>query len=173
MSRRSVFSPLISSLTAILILAAGCSDQAPTALELETSYQAVALPKAETSPAFARLGTAGKVIGPEGGEIRQGRISIRFPAGALSEPTEITVNPNARNLAVTFGPHGLQFPAGHEPTATFSYEGIAGLPERDLTVFYVSDSGAVLEKLTASVDAREKSVSAKLRHFSEYALVAP
>ena len=40
-------------------------------------------------------------------------------------------------------------------------------------VLYVSESGAVLEKLTASVDMNEKAVSALLRHFSVYALSSP
>lgn len=173
MSRRSVFSPLISSLTAILILAAGCSDLTPTALERETSYDAVTLPRAEVAPSFSRLGSASKLIGPEGGEIRKGRVTISFPAGALSEPTEITVTPDAQNLAVTFGPHGLQFPAGHEPVASFSYAGIANLPEHDLTIFYIGQSGEVLEKLTASVDTKAHSVSAALRHFSVYTVATP
>ena len=135
MSRRSVFSPWFSSLTAILILAAGCSDQAPTGAALETSHQAVVLPEAGLAPSFSRDGATKKVIGPEGGEITAGRITISFPAGAVSTPTEISVAPDRKNLAVTFGPHGLQFPAGAEPTATFSYRGIDNLPEQDLWSF--------------------------------------
>ena len=173
MSRRSGFFPLISSLAAILILAAGCSDQAPTAVELETSYQVVALPESDLTPSFARLGSSSQVIGPEGGTIRAGRITISFPEGAVAEPTEISVASDPRKLAVTFGPHGLQFPAGHEPTASFSYQGIANLPERDLTIYYIGTSGQVLEELAVSVDPSEKAVRARLGHFSEYALIAP
>lgn len=173
MSRRSPFAPLISSVAAILILAAGCSDQAPTAVQLESSYNAVALPRAELAPSFSRTGTAHQVIGPEGGVIQNGRITISFPAGAVAAPTTITVAPSTRDLAVTFGPHGLQFPAGHEPTVTFSYRGIANLPEQDLMILYVSDSGEVLERLNASVDASAKSVTARPRHFSVYTVATP
>jgi hypothetical protein len=173
MSRRSLFSPLISSVAAILILAAGCSDRTPTTAQLETSYDAVLLPEAGLTPSFSRSGSASRVIGPEGGEIKAGRITISFPAGALSQPTEISVAPDPKKLAVTFGPHGTQFPAGAEPTLTFNYAGIANLPERDLTVYYVSNSGVVLEKLTASVDTDAKTVTVKPGHFSNYAVATP
>lgn len=173
MSRRSVFSPIVSSLAAILILASGCSDQVPTAVELGTGYQPVALPAAEIAPSFSLSGDAARVIGPEGGEISVGRITIRFPEGAVAEPTRISVKPDLKNLAVTFGPHGLQFPRGNEPTVTFSYKGIADLPERHLTVFYLGGAGEALERLTVSVDTRAKEVSAALRHFSLYALAMP
>ena len=168
MSRRTLFTPLVSSLTAILILAAGCSDQAPTGAELGSSYHAVALPEAGLVPSFSRSGSVSRVIGPDGGTIQADRITISFPAGAVSTPTEITVSPDTRNLGVTFGPHGIQFPAGHQPTASFSYQGIANLPEADLTIFYLSETGVALEKLAASVNTSAKTVSAQLRHFSEY-----
>lgn len=173
MSRRILSTPLVSSLAAILILAAGCSDQAPTGAELGSSYHAVALPEAGLVPSYSRSGGTSRVIGPDGGTIRAGRITLSFPAGALAAPTEITVSPDARHLGVTFGPHGITFPAGHQPTATFSYQGIGNLPERDLTVLYLSDSGIALEKLTASVDTGAKTVSAQLGHFSQYLLAEP
>lgn len=173
MSRRSFFSPLISSVAAILILAAGCSDQAPTSAQLETSYNAVLLPEAGLVPSFNRSGTARKVIGPEGGEINAGRITISFPAGAVAQPTEISVAPDAKKLAVTFGPHGTQFPADAQPTLTFDYAGIDNLPEHGLLVFYVSDSGVVLEKFAPSVNIDAKTVGLKLGHFSQYTVSVP
>lgn len=172
MFRRTFLVRLLSGLGAILILATGCSDLTPTNPQLDTTYRRVALPTAERGPSFSLSGTAGGVIGPEGGSIQAGRVTITFPAGALAEPTEITVTPDADYLAVVLGPHGIQFPAGHEPTLTFSYEGIDGLPEQDLTIYYLSDSGVVLEQMRATVDLSTRSVTARLGHFSEYAVIA-
>lgn len=173
MSRRSLFFPLISSAAAILILAAGCSDQAPTSAQLETSYNAVLLPEAGLVPSFSRSGASQQVIGPEGGQIQAGRITISFPAGALAEPTAISVAPDAKKLAVTFGPHGTQFPASAQPTLTFDYAGIDDLPEHGLMVYYVSDSGVVLEMLSPSVNTEAMTVGVKLRHFSQYTVSVP
>lgn len=173
MSRRTLSFRLISSAAAILILAAGCSDQAPTSAQLDAGYQAVALPFDGPTPSFNRSGGVRQIIGPEGGEILAGRVGIKFPAGALAEPTAITVSPSTRSLAVTFGPHGIQFPAGSEPTVTFSYQGVTNVAERGLMVLYVSDTGTVLEKLATTVNSESKSVTAKLQHFSAYTVALP
>ncbi len=173
MFRRTPFLPLISSMAAILILAAGCSDQVPTGVQLQKSYRAIALPEAALTPSFARSGAASRVIGPEGGTIQAGRITLSFPAGAVAAPTKIIVSPDPRNLAVTLEPHGLQFPAGREPSVTFSYRGISSLPESDLTILYLAETGVALEQLAVSVSTGSRSVTSRLRHFSEYALVAP
>ena len=173
MSRRTLSFRLFSSAAAILILAAGCSDQNPTASQLETGYNAVALPAAELAPSFSRAGGVRKLVGPDGGEIRVGRVAISFPKGALAEPTMISVSPAVNNLAVTFGPHGLHFPAGSEPTLTFSYQGIGNVPEHQLTVLYMSEAGLILEELPATVDTREGTATRRLAHFSQYVLAWP
>ena len=61
------------------------------------------------------------VIGPAGGSISIGELGFRFtvPAGALSEPTNVTVTAVAGSIvAYEFAPHGLRF----DERATFSQE---------------------------------------------------
>ena len=58
--------------------------------------------------------SASAVIGPEGGEIKIDAAGgkIDFPAGALREPTLITMTAKAGwNVAYEFAPHGIEFDA--------------------------------------------------------------
>ena len=51
-------------------------------------------------------------IGPRGGriEIAEAGVALTVPAGALTEPVEITVRaPAGAEMAFEFEPHGLQF----------------------------------------------------------------
>jgi hypothetical protein len=55
-------------------------------------------------------GSATQIIGPSGGSISVAGVTITLQAGAVTEPTAITVNvPAGRDVAAEFLPHGLTF----------------------------------------------------------------
>jgi hypothetical protein len=176
MARRPFFKAA-SSLAAILILAAGCGDQTPTAVHLQETGPAASGsqatgPKVNVVKTRYAAGTYAAVIGPQGGRIDFGIGSLDFPAGALSRTTRITATTDGENLGVTFGPHGLQFPEGRQPMLGLSYMDVATDPE-GLQIVYVNNMGEILEELTTSADISTSTVGATLRHFSTYWMAAP
>lgn len=109
-------------------------------------------------------------IGPAGGVLRAGPHTLVIPPGALREPTVITMEaPTAPRAQVTFRPHGLTFTGWSKPVLNLSYEHCSGvgmlLPKK---IVYTDDLLKILETLI-SLDLRgDKSVSARLEHFSSY-----
>jgi len=180
MSRRLLSRSLLLPVAAILILAAGCGEQGPTETALAPAaagagFQKVPLPQASLDAASPgrSVGTVHRTLGPEGGEIRLGRVSLSFPAGALAAPTTISAKVSERHLEVKFGPHGLEFPAGLEPVLAFDYSGLSVDEVEALAVYYLGDAGEVLEELDAVVDFAARTVSVKLQHFSVYTVATP
>lgn len=162
----------------ILITIGGCSDNQPAAPARVASaeqFQKVALRR---GPSYDLLGAAevrsDKVIGPEGGTLDiGGGHSITFPAGALSAPIRIRGRADVRYIQVDLGPNGLRFPEGREPILTMSYANAAAPVADDrLTIIYIDESGRTAEDLNGQVDPVQKTVSAKLQHFSLYAMVS-
>lgn len=174
MARRSLFS-VISSAAAILILAAGCSDAMPTGAVVDqeelvavSELGKLAPPNIVLAARGHRGGVSQELISPDGGTIEFEGGSINFPAGAVAQDTKINARVDANFLAVTFGPHGLQFPADAQPTLTISFAGTeAG---SDLTVLYLGNDGAVIESLGGTVNVENQTVTLSLEHFSTYAL---
>ena len=173
MKRRPLVASLVSSLAAILILAAGCGEQSPTAAHLEPTGLAAARTgvgrRVEPIRARYHAGRFSKIIGPEGGilSFRIGRLII--PRGALSARAEITAYVNGEDLAVEFAPHGLTFRPGHEPTLSISYR-YTQINERPVHVQYVDSSMRLLERLPTSTDDMTQTARARLEHFSIYCL---
>lgn len=160
----------------ILITIGGCSEAPTTASDAVSApqYQRVELEQGAQGGAYSLFGgdiKAEKVIGPEGGtlEIPGGHL-LSFPAGALAEPTTIKAKMDPRYVGVDLDPHGIQFPAGHEPTLTLSYRG-ANLFGKSLSVGYFSESWQLLEILPAENNYGSRTLSAQLRHFSRYIAV--
>jgi hypothetical protein len=173
MKRRPLIASLVSSLAAILVLAAGCGERSPTATHLEaTGLEAARVGvgrRVEPIRARYQAGRFSRTIGPEGGVLsfRIGRLVI--PPGALSATAEITAHVNGKDLAVEFAPHGLTFRPGHEPTLTMHY----GADEAtELQLLYFDDAGEVIETLSTVRDRSARSVTGRLHHFSAYGLAA-
>lgn len=118
-------------------------------------------------------GVTEKTIGPDGGTLEiDGGHSIHFPAGALRESTTIRAVRDPLRVLVDFGPHGLVFPDSAQPVLTYSYgKGLIGglLSPARLSIVYL-EGGRIGEVLPTTVDRSAKVVSARLRHFSTYAL---
>lgn len=175
MVSRPLSASVASSLAAILILAAGCGEQTPTATRLEPSaveasqvgigHQVSAIQKVH------QAGTFSKVITPAGGSIDFGIGSISFPAGAVSRATAISATVNGTELAVELEPHGTVFPVGKEPTLALDASHASSAADR-ARVYYVDDTGAVLETLATNFSSATMWASVSLQHFSKYALAA-
>jgi hypothetical protein len=173
MKRRPLVASLVSSLAAILIFAAGCGEQSPTATRLESTELAAGRAgvgrRIQPIKARFRAGRFSKTIGPDGGVLsfRIGKLVV--PHGALSEKTEITAYVNGNNLAVKFEPHGLTFRPGHEPTLTIGFRSIP-LSKSMMHIQYVDSSMHMLEELRTSTDDVTRTAWAPIEHFSIYCL---
>jgi hypothetical protein len=166
---RSVRTSLIA--LTLVAVAAGCTDRrSPLEPELSpegaSSLTLVGLIDATMS------GVVQAVIGVDGGLLALGYgHSLVFPAGALAEETTIKAKVYRSSPRIKFGPEGLHFPEGHEPTLVFSLTGIAADldPER-LTIVYVDAEGEIAEVLPTQVDPVAGLAWTRVRHFSTYAL---
>lgn len=132
-------------------------------------------------------GTSREIIGPEGGEITSadGRLTITFPPGALSEDTEITIRKiNTEDLppefdgldvdiAYSLEPDGIEF--NFPVTASFLTDEAPVQDDGSLSsegaLLLTSSSGVaeVIENLTLISDADENTtiISGELSHFSD------
>ena len=82
--RRPVFSAVLGTVAGILILASGCAEQDPTAVQLKPA-------RALSAARAYQRGTYAMNIGPSGGSINFPIGQIVFPAGAVTEETTITI----------------------------------------------------------------------------------
>jgi hypothetical protein len=117
------------------------------------------------------LGSVSKSIGRAGGVIEIGPHSLTVPAGALSRPVTITATARAgNNVKVDFQPHGLRFAS--RAVLRLSYAHCSGRPLFPKVV-YVGDTGGlltILELLPSLNDDSNGRVTARIRHFSGYAI---
>jgi hypothetical protein len=158
--RRPVLSAVLSAVAGILILASGCADQGPTAVQLQPA-KALSAAKAYSG------GTYSASIGADGGILKLPVGRIIFPAGAVAGDTRISAELDGKHIAATFGPEGLVFPVGKEPKLEFDVAGLR-VEIATLQILYVDASDGILEFLpTTFQDGR---VSGELRHFSKYVL---
>lgn len=108
-----------------------------------------------------------RLVGPAGAVLRAGRHTLTIPAGALREPTVITMEaPPSLAAEVRFAPHGLKFAA--PAVLEMDYRSCA-IPAGDAAgVAYVDAALDVLE-WPASRDGKRGRVESRIWHFSTYA----
>lgn len=113
-------------------------------------------------------GSVTRTIGRSGGIIVIGPHSLLIPPNALNQNVTITATaPAGRMLRVDFEPEGLRFA---RPTAlTMSYRACANPPALPRVV-YIDDQLRLLEILPSVNSLFTRSVTAKLSHFSGYAV---
>jgi hypothetical protein len=134
-------------------------------LDLDGTLSTLVLYKCPTDG----FGSVSQQIGPGGGTIRVGPHSLVVPAGALTKAVTITATAPAGNyVKVDFEPEGLGF--AKSAGLTLSYAHCNGLPPLLPKVVYLNDLLQILEVLDALHDRGDKSVTAKIRHFSGYAI---
>jgi hypothetical protein len=115
------------------------------------------------------FGSVSKRIGPPGGTIEVGPHSLVIPAGALTSFETITATaPAGDYVKVDFEPEGLRF--SKPAVLALSYSHCSGQPPLLPKVVYLDDLLQILEVLDAVRDPSSKSVTAKIRHFSGYAI---
>lgn len=156
----------LAALAGILITIGGCAES-PSGAGLDVSLSKLPAPQ---SPSFSRSGSADEasaVIGPEGGSLAlEGGHTLVFPAGAVTEPTVISMRTDREFVGVHLEPHGLQFPAHAAPVLTLNASGATAGFGR-LTVVYVDEVGQIAEVLPTQV-VRGESLQTRLKHFSGY-----
>ena len=126
------------------------------------------LPAVERVTPLADDAHASAVIGPDGGELRAGDVTLRIPAGALKKRTRIDMLVPAGNYSqVQFSPHGLEF----RKPAELIFQ-VPSAAEGEYVGTYFEDSivnGLIpaLEVLPAS--SADGEVRFWIEHFSRYA----
>jgi hypothetical protein len=149
----------VAALAGILITIGGCSESPAGA-----GSQFVVR---EAGARFDVSGTSSAVITPAGGSIQTAAGDrIVFPAGAVAEPTTVTLTSSTQYAGVELEPHGLRFPAGHEPVLQISTAGSNARAFRSLSIVYVDESGVVSEFLPTQVGGNRTETN--LHHFSGY-----
>jgi hypothetical protein len=109
-----------------------------------------------------------QVIGPRGGKIRVGNHVLLIPGRALSSPVTIVAEQiTGSTNSVRFSPEGLTFARPAE--LTLSYENCLSAPVSKKIV-YTSEQLKILELLRSVDEARAKTVTSPIDHFSRYAV---
>lgn len=152
-----------------LLLASSCSKN-PDAINPPGNGNAV-------TPVGTPNGTATtKTIGTNGGEIAtpDGRIRVTIPAGALTGPKEISIQPITGQLPSGVGtayrltPHGEQF---NQPvTITFNYqqEDLANTLPEFLDIAFQDADGSWKAMTNTTVDKLNRKISTTTTHFSDW-----
>ena len=157
-------------LTAAAITVTACSDASLPAAPDTTVQSAVApgrlVAAAMRAEPLASSLTETRVIGPAGGTISLGGVTLSVPKGALDQPVAITATvPAGSSLQVEFAPHGLQFNSPF--TLTFD-----GVQSSDVVgVYFEGDGGGfvrVLQSFPTTVDGNSASFNSD--HFSGYTM---
>ncbi|MDQ3949430.1 MAG: hypothetical protein M3282_03705 [Gemmatimonadota bacterium] len=118
-----------------------------------------------STPSF---GSVTQNVGRAGGVIRVGPHSLVIPPGALDHTVAITATTAAgQHVKVDFQPSGLRFK--YRAVLRLSY---AHCDSRPLLpkIVYIDDLLSILERLLSFNDVESESVTARLRHFSGYAI---
>ena len=169
MKARRVIAPAL-----LLIAALACTDRTPTSVApqpqadlIGSLLAATGLLKCSDLPYAPSKAT----IGPDGGSISAGPHTLVIPAGALSEPTTITMTaPTGRGVnAVEFAPAGLQFARPASLTMSYANCNLLGslLPKR---IAYTTSSLDVLYYILSLDNIFSKRVTGQVNHFSNYAI---
>ena len=120
-----------------------------------------------------------KTIGPAGGVITtaDGKLTLTFPAGALTKESVITVQPvenkaiNGIGIGYEFGPDGTRF--AKPVTLTYHYtpdELLGASPQAMGLASQTADRSWVMERFVA-VDQVARTITGKLDHFSWWSII--
>jgi hypothetical protein len=152
-----------AALAGILIAIGGCAES-PSA-----PAEQLQLLRTPLTPSYSRAGaSASAVIGAEGGALQTATgHKIVFPAGALAQPTEISMTTVPGYAGVDLQPHGLVFPATAQPVLTLDFGGAEVSGFTSFSIVYVDESGKIAEVLPTKTTGGMK-LRANLQHFSGY-----
>ena len=113
-------------------------------------------------------GTTILVSAEAGGVVNCGRYTVVFPAGALSEDTEITVRAceEKRLVSCELLPHGITFNVPAQLLIDLTYT--TASPTDDATVYWYNESMGVWQDVGGTLDPTTMILSTDLGHFSQY-----
>ena len=158
-----------------LALASACGDRTPTGPQpaapsadlIGSLLGATGLLKCSNLPYASTTQT----IGIAGGILSAGPHKLVIPAGALSQPTTITMTlPTGLGVnAVKFQPEGLRFQVPAVLTMSYANCSLLGklLPKR---IAYTTDNLQILYYLLSLDNLFSKYVTGKVNHFSSYVI---
>jgi hypothetical protein len=157
-----------AALAGILIAIGGCAES-PSAPAVPDASDLTFL-RTPLGPSLSRGGSSSVVIDQGGGMLQTADgHKLVFPAGSVSQPTQITMTTVNGYVGVDLQPHGLVFPVGKEPVLTLDYSNASVVRSTgDLFVVYIDEDGAVAEVLATRVLGLDAKVRTNLRHFSRY-----
>ncbi len=116
-------------------------------------------------------GVSSAVIGPQGGVLTHALHSIVIPAGALDQPTLISMwMPVSDTLLFGFGPEGLHFNTPVQLVLDYNHAYTSGLDETQFNVVFLDSFGGVAENIPSTVDIIGEDVIGDTNHFSRYAI---
>ena len=160
--------------SALLLTSFGCSNPG-TVTAPDSTPIVVASPdfirilsSSKGDPTIARAASASAMVSAEfGGTVTNGRITLAFPAGALSEDTEISIDMLADGtLGVELSPHGIQFNKPVVMSMDLRGTSAEGMSDQTSTLWWNEDweQWERMEKAASSSDVE----SSYLSHFSKY-----
>ncbi len=177
--RLNAFALLATS--ALLLASLGCNPGSLTAPDSASLNVAVTNPDfVRILPSSSKTPADGPVAAPfvsrvvsarDGGTVSNGRITLEFPPGALSEDTEITIRmADDGTLGAEFGPHGIQFNRPVVMSTDLRGTTAEGSASTVTTLWEDTEHGQFVPMPSlAPTDANTSRC--ELRHFSNYDLI--
>ncbi|QHV95724.1 hypothetical protein [Spirosoma endbachense] len=120
-----------------------------------------------------------QTIGPTGGSLTtsDGKLTLSIPAGALTKETQISIEPVETTLPLGVGtsyhfmPEGTQFAKPATFTYHFTDEEVSGIDTEHLGLANQQTDHSWTLTRWATIDKTQKTITAKLPHFSWWTLV--
>ncbi len=162
--------------TALTLVSVSCNDSTPVAPVASTAQPEASLVGTLLAPTGLLACTpqpydsVTKVIGPEGGSLTVGANLFYVPPRALDRRVAITaVAPSGKVNLVQFQPQGLRFSRPAVLTMSYANCGLLGrlLPRH---IAYTNDALQILELLPALDNLFRQTATARIGHFSGYAI---
>ena len=157
----------------------GCVDNSPMEPEKSASFkrttEQLTFFKAKTVSLKKVFSINQTISAANGGTIQVGDAttglsSLIFPAGALSQDTNVTFDWNSLNFEADFGPHGEQFSSDVTIRLSYKDANLGSTDENDLRIWYYDANNSLWELAGQIVNTQEKYVEGTTTHFSRYAI---
>lgn len=169
MQRRSVLHLALA--LGILIGAGGCAEAGPVASAPEAqAFQP--LTRSSDAALFNRTGNSGSasasaLIGAEGGVLTtENGFRLVVPAGAVDEPTLMSLREVPGIVGVELEPYGFRFTRGTQPVLTIPLAAVNTAAYRNLTIVSM-ERGRIVDVYATEVTDAEMTTS--IARFSGYA----
>ena len=142
-------------------------DSSPVVVTSPDFVRILPTSKGDSSPATASSAST-MVSAQFGGVVSNGRVTLEFPAGALSQDTEITIDMLDDNtLGVEFGPHGTQFNKPVTMSTDLRGTTAEGMSDQTSTYYWNESKNYYERQEKLSSDDKNTNKSA-LYHFSKF-----